>query len=150
VDVFRYQFADAWYDLHNPELVEPARQMVVTFSTGRPDFPPHLDPLAIRNVTLYFARSDAGPLDPVELRYLRFGAGNHNVEPTHTDQDGAAGIRRGNAPSAWSSWLGDPPVGSWELALPNTTAPRARFAAGEFTDILLVVTYEGTLPAWPS
>ena len=38
---FRDQFADAWYDLHNPDQI--AELVTVHFKTIREDFPPNLE-----------------------------------------------------------------------------------------------------------
>jgi hypothetical protein len=146
----RYRFPDAWYDLHNPEALVPAQQMVVRFTTNRADFPPHLTGIAIRNVLVYVAHDDSQSFTALPLRHLRFGSADTNTDQVSTDADGVVGVRRGNAPQSWRTWLGDEPFGTWELALPNTSAVRNRFTAGEINDILLVVTYEGVLPDWPS
>src|SRR5207247_7151388 len=52
---FREQFADQWYDLHNPDQV--ATPMTVRFQTVRDDFPSNLEKLKIQQVALYFARA---------------------------------------------------------------------------------------------
>jgi hypothetical protein len=76
-------------------------------------------------------------------------AGDGNRDTARTDATGAISTGRGNAPSSWGAWTGDP-FGTWELALPDTPEVRSRFAGGEITDVLLVVTYEGMLPPWPA
>jgi hypothetical protein len=40
-------------------------------------------------------------------------------------------------------------VGVWELTLPDTEVMRNRFQNEEIDDLLLVLTYEGSTPAWP-
>jgi hypothetical protein len=144
---FRHQLADQWYDLHNPQLT--ATPMTVRFRTTRADFAPNLDDLAIQHVTLFFARKD-GLAFEVEVEHLRFtlagasgalGGGASTIE-------GLISTRR-NAPS-WTPLRGKAPFGEWELALPNTPPMRARFRQGEIEDILMVVTYAGRTPAWPS
>src|SRR6266496_81838 len=75
---FRSQFADQWYDLHNPDQVDAADRMKVTFETRRDDFPPNADQLTIQHVILYFARAD-GETFEVTVNGLRFtpeGAGS--------------------------------------------------------------------------
>ena len=57
----RHQFADAWYDLHNPEQVPPARRMIASFRTVRADFPPNVEGLAIRHVALYWVPNPNHP-----------------------------------------------------------------------------------------
>jgi hypothetical protein len=52
---FRQEFADAWYDLNNPEIIDdPAVPMTVSFMTRRLDFPPNVESLAIERVLLQF------------------------------------------------------------------------------------------------
>jgi hypothetical protein len=60
---FRNQFADQWYDLHNPELLDESQQMVVNFETTAQDFPPNLNSVKIQHIILYFARKDGSPLN---------------------------------------------------------------------------------------
>src|SRR6266542_2398166 len=45
---FPHQFADAWYELHNPE--ESANPMVVRFDTTREDFPSNVQNLRIEQL----------------------------------------------------------------------------------------------------
>src|SRR6185503_2156797 len=49
---FRNQFADQWFDLHNPD--QTTKPMSVSFQTIRQDFPPNIDSLTIQQVLLYF------------------------------------------------------------------------------------------------
>ena len=55
----RNQFPDAWYELHNPETVEPGRRMRVTLPLSAGDFPPHIHDLRVEHVSLFAVRSDA-------------------------------------------------------------------------------------------
>ena len=69
----RQQFADAWYDLHNPD--QTASPMTVRFDTRREDFPPNLDTLRIERVVLCFARAAdrSFEVQNAELRFARAG-----------------------------------------------------------------------------
>ena len=68
---FRQEFADAWYDLHNPELVADDLKMRVSYQDPARRLPPNLDNLRIRHLVLYFARKDdAGSLE-VEIEHLK-------------------------------------------------------------------------------
>ena len=72
--IFTSQFADAWYDLHNPE--QSGTPMVVKFKTWREDFPPNLEDLKIEQVLLFFSRAvdefaEESPFE-VEVKHLRF------------------------------------------------------------------------------
>ena len=145
---FREEFADAWYDLHNPDQIDTP--MTVRFETRRNDYPPNLDDLRVQHVTMYFVMKNAGSL-PVPVDYLHFtpdGAGSA-VGGGSTTVESVIGTRRGNG-SSWLPMIGQPPFGAWELAFPDTPEMRSRFANDEITDILLVLTIEGETPAWPA
>lgn len=144
---FRDQFADQWYDLHNPE--QARTPMVVRFQTVREDFPPNLESLKIQQVLLYFARSN-GQIFELPITQLRFTAQGDQgtVGGSATPIDGVISTRRGN-PGSWITMIGKVPAGEWELALPNTEEVRNHFKDEQIDDILLVITYAGRTPAWP-
>lgn len=78
---FRNDFADAWYDLNNPDLVDPTRQMVVSFETRRTDFPPNLDgSVSIRQLVLYFVQAD-GTYSPIIVNKFVFTPNGGNQIP---------------------------------------------------------------------
>jgi hypothetical protein len=143
---FRHQFADPWYDLHNPE--QTATPMVVRFATRNDDFPPNLEDLRIQHVALYFARAGNRSFE-VPITHLRFTQqGGGPVGGGATSVDGIVSTRRSNATS-WTPMIGKSPVGEWELSLPNTQEMRNRFRNNEIEDILFVITYSGHTPGWP-
>jgi hypothetical protein len=78
---FRTQFADAWYDLHNPELRDPAERMVVPVRTERADLPPNLE-----RATIHLKLAETG--------------GSEVFAPSATTIGGVLSTRRGNG-SAW-------------------------------------------------
>jgi hypothetical protein len=150
---FRNQFADAWYDLHNPE--QSATPMTVKFKTWREDFPPNLDDLRIEQVLLFFSRvfDEAAGDQPFEMELNKFlftpkdekdaaGSGATTI-------DGVISTRRGNG-TGWNGMIGKTPAGEWELVLPNTEEMTKRFKNEKIDDILLVITYGGRTPAWPA
>jgi hypothetical protein len=151
---FRHQFADQWWDLHNP--MQTATPMTVRFRTRREDFPPNIESLRIQQLVLYFARNANASFDtPEDLRipvtHLRFteqgtgapaGGGATSIE-------GIISTRRGNAGS-WTGMIGKSPIGEWELALPNTVEITNLFKNEEIEDILFVITYDGRTPEWPT
>lgn len=145
---FRQEFADAWYDLHNPE--QTATPMTVRFETRRADFPTNLEQLRIEHVLLYFIGA-GGEFDEMEVEQFSFTEHQSSgaVGGSATSVDGVVSTRRGNGTS-WLPMRGQPPVGTWELALPNTPEVRDRFANEEIKDILLVLTIGGETPAWPA
>jgi hypothetical protein len=54
---FRQDFADAWYDLHNPD--QTGDHFFVSFDTRHEDFPPTLSNITIQHVVLYvFSTTD--------------------------------------------------------------------------------------------
>lgn len=138
---FRHEFADAWYDLNNPD--QTATPMIVRFQTRREDFPPNLDDLRIQHVVLYFARKSGASFE-VAVNHLRFTeqAGPGAVRGSAMSIDAIISTRRGNAGS-WTPMIGKTPVGQWELALPDTEEMRNRFQDEELENILLVLTYSG-------
>ena len=145
----RREFADAWYDLHHPDLVEPPGQPLQVALEVRPaDFPPHLRQLRMRQVTLLLVASSTATV-PVPVRVI--------LELTAPDALGAVGgaaqgdggvlsTRLANAGS-WTALLGRSPYGRWSLALDDGIG--ALLGNNEIQDIVLVITYSGELPAWP-
>jgi hypothetical protein len=145
---FRQEFADAWYDLHNPELT--AAPMVVRVQTRRQDFPPNVEELKVEHVVLYFARKDGATFEvPVAHLHFTEQGGVGAVGGGATSIDGIISTRKGNAGS-WTAMLGKSPLGEWELALPTTAEMKHRFKDEDIEDMLLVVTYRGRTPPWPA
>jgi hypothetical protein len=151
---FRHQFADQWWDLHNPE--QTPMPMTVRFETRREDFPPNIQGLRIQHVVLYFARSaNASPDTPEDLRipvthqHFTEQGTTGAVGGGATSMEGIISTRRGNAGS-WASMIGKSPIGVWELALPNTAEIKNLFKNEEIEDILFVITYAGRTPEWPA
>jgi hypothetical protein len=146
----RNQFADAWYDLNNPETVEDVEQrMVANFSTVRDDFPPNIDDLSIGHVTLLVSRVD-GFTEEINIDKLTFTPEGETALIGGSAQtvSGIVGTRRPNG-SAWLGMLGKPPVGDWKLRLPDTDHVINLFKQEKVEDIALVVTFDGAAPAWP-
>ena len=145
---FRNQFADQWYDLNNS--AQTKNPMKVKFQTFREDFPPNVETLKIQQVLLYFVRASQKTFD-LPITTLRFTEqGNQgSVGGSATPIDGIISTRRGNAGS-WTAVIGNPPVGTWELILPNTEEVKKHFQDEELDDILFVVTYSGRTLEWPA
>lgn len=144
---FRNQFADQWYDLHNPDQTK--NPMKVKFQTFREDFPPNVETLKIQQVLLYVVRASQKTFElPItELRFTEQG-NQGTVGGSATPIDGIISTRRGNGGS-WTAMIGKTPVGDWELTLPSTEEVRNRFKDEEIDDILFVITYSGRTPEWP-
>ena len=145
----RDQFADQWYVLHNPR--QTTTPMVVTFKTARADFPPNVEELRIQQVLLAFVRAEGQSFEvaSAQLRLTPQGETLAVGGAAGSSVDGIISTRRSNAGS-WTALIGKAPVGTWELALPNTEEMKNRFKNEEIDDILLVLTYAGRTPAWPA
>ena len=149
----RVEFADAWYDLHNPELQQPAKRMVVSFQTRTEDFPPNLSELRIENILLYFVRTDGMSSEiGVSLKFTPAGSAAPLGGSVATI-DGALSTRRGNA-GAWQTILGKNPNGTWEMNLQTGKPDQDEIVKGWFKnemieDLMLVVSYSGRVPDWP-
>jgi hypothetical protein len=146
----RNQFADAWYDLNNPEAVEDVEQrMVANFSTVRDDFPPHIEDLSVGQVTLLVSRRD-GFTEEITIDGLTFTPEGETAPIGGAAQtvSGIVGTRRPNG-SPWIGMLGKSPVGAWKLQLPNTDHVINLFKQEKIEDVALVVTFDGAAPAWP-
>jgi hypothetical protein len=144
----RQEFPDAWWDLHNPDQTDtPLR---VTFTTRRADFPPNLDELAIDQVAVSLVTRSPPPasLATVTLRYTEDGT-TARLGGSAAPVDRVVSTRRANG-GPWLSVTGKPPVGRWELALPDRDEVREWMAADGLTDVLLVISYRGRTPAWPA
>jgi hypothetical protein len=144
----RDQFADQWYALHNPR--QTTTPLVVIFKTARTDFPPNVEELRIQQVLLAFVRAEGKSFE-VEGAQLRFTPQGETVAgggAAGSSVDGIISTRRSNAGSL-TAIIGKAPVGTWELALPNTEEMKNRFKNTDIDDILLVLTYAGRTPAWP-
>lgn len=146
---FRQEFADAWYDLHNPDQATPP-PMTVTFETRREDFPPNIADLKIQHILLYFACTDGNVFEEnVTLKFKAKGEANA-VGGEAKPNDGVISTRRGNA----GSWLAmtdkKSPAGVWTLSLQDTLETRKLFTDEVIEDMLLVITYSGRTPEWPA
>lgn len=145
---FRNQFADQWYDLHNPD--QTANPMVVRFETRREDFPPNIDDLTIEQVLLYLAGPAEGTNGDISLTLSFTSSDAHGkVGGGSRTDEGVISTRRSNG-NPWLAMKGKSPVGRWELTFPDTPDVRELFEQERIEDILLVITYSGYTPEWPA
>jgi hypothetical protein len=144
----RDQFADQWYALHNPR--QTTTPLAVTFKTARTDFPPNVEDLRIQQVLLAIVRAEGQSFEVAgaQLRFTPQGETAAVGGAAGSSVDGIISTRRPNAGSL-TTIIGKVPVGTWELALPNTEEMKNRFKNAGIDDILLVLTYAGRTPAWP-
>ncbi|AMC99897.1 hypothetical protein [Halomonas chromatireducens] len=142
---FRQEFADQWYELHNPGRTKAP--MTVRVRTRRSDFPPNVDDLHIEHLLLCFAGVDAAELELPFIQALRFtGEDGITVDGGGAQPiDGIVSTRRGS----WNALRGQPPLGEWELVLPDTEEMRELFESERIEDILFVIGYSGTASEWP-
>lgn len=140
---FRQEFADAWYDLNNPDLTETP--MSVSFKTFRSDFPPNVNNVTIAQVLLYFTSEDKLP-ESITADLI-FALENDQFGGEATIIDGIISTRKGNGTS-WSGILGKRPEGTWKLSLPNNQQIKNLFKEEKIKDILFVVTFSGQNPKW--
>src|SRR5205814_1549269 len=109
--------------------------------------------LRIEQLTLYLARStDAPPADPlpIELRLAPSGTGGQGGAGSVASAVDGLYSTRSNATDWHAALTGRAPIGEWTLGLPDTPAVRALFEAEAIDDILLVVSYSASQPAWPA
>ena len=144
---FRNQFADQWFDLHNPE--QKHTPMTVSFATVREDFPPNVENLRIEHMASYFSRADRNG-DEIAVGHLRLREAN-GPGPVGAGAKTINGLisTRLASGAGWSGMIGKMPVGEWELALRNTEDMRKRFTTGDIRDIVLVISFSGRIPEWP-
>ena len=149
---FRQVFADAWYDLNNPD--QTGTPLAVRFETRRSDFPANLINLTIQHVVLYIVRKD-GEVFEQPIRHLHFtGLGMPGpVGGAATTVEGRVSTRSGNGVN-WLSMIGQEPQGAWELAFPDQppsdTAARDRFGNESIENLLLVLTISGETAPIPT
>jgi hypothetical protein len=151
---FRQEFPDQWYYLNNPpDRDEQGTPITISFETRREDFPPNLDDLKIQHVVMLFARTNGAdfevPVDHLHLIITAEGGSEIPLGGPATSFDGVISTRRGNA-SSWIEMQNNPPIGRWELALPNSAEIRQLFKEGKIENILFVITFSGQTPPWPA
>ena len=120
----RNQFPDAWYDLNNPDTVDPAARMTAVLPLTANDFPPHVADLAVAHLTLFVVR-DSAVDDELTVTSLRHTAAGQVTEagPVRT-VGGIAGTRRAGGAPPWrcSSMLLRPATGRSISRTPRSCA----------------------------
>jgi hypothetical protein len=150
---FRNDFADAWYELNNPDVCAPPA-MTVSLDVSDADFPPNLDPstLAIKHIALYFVPAKGSSatvaVQALSLTPAATGAATIAGGAVTSASNGIASTRSGTA-AAWVNLIGQLPTGTWKLELTDSPALRALFKDGKIKDVLFVLTYDAQTVAWP-
>jgi hypothetical protein len=166
----RYDFADVWYDLHNPDQVADAQyQMKAALDVRASDFPPNLVRLAatyakvpdvtIQQVRFYVVRKDGELFElPVGLKFKPTNVAQIDGG-TATTKNGLISTRQSSG-NPWRSVIGNLPVGKWEFDLTGTMSDaqgqpladsiRKAFEQDLIDDILFIVSYQGQTPPFPT
>jgi hypothetical protein len=145
----RNDFPDSWYGLVSQAQTQPppTTPLVAQFTLNASDFPPNLSTLSIENVTLLLVRQGSSP-PTFTIHHLRL-----NGMPTTSPEITSVGdivSTRSTAQAAWSSLMGCNPIGNWELGLSANPATMSALSQGTLQDLVLVLSYAGTLPDWPT
>jgi hypothetical protein len=146
----RNQFPDAWYELNNPETVEPEHRMRAVLPLTADDFPPHIQDLHVEHVSLFAVRADelADELTITSLSHTS-GGGQTVTTGEVTTTGGIISTRRPAGAAAWQVLLNRYPAGRWETRLADDDLVRSWFRDGLVEDLVLVLTIGGTTPEWP-
>ena len=145
----RNQFPDAWYDLNNPDTVDPAIRMRAALPMTRDDFPPHIANLTVAHLTLFVVHADTFT-DELSVMAMRHTIAGHTTEAGEVRTvGGIAGTRRPGA-APWQVFVDSDPAGTWELQFEDTPAVRSAFTDEAVGDIVLVFTLAGSTPPWPA
>lgn len=144
---FQREFPTEWTNVFkDPSAGAPA--LTARIGTNAEHFYKNLTNLRIEQVTIQFALSD-GPAINIVLEQLRLTpTGKGPVSGIGGTNNGVISSRLGNAD--FSALINQSPIGKWEISLPNTAQTRDWFKEQRITDIILIITYGGDLPAWPS
>jgi hypothetical protein len=148
----RDQFPDACYEFNNPESVaDEASRMRATLPIRREDSPPHLEELAVQELSLFCSGRMVSLQNCTStLPDIPRQAERPSPPQRCGTTSGIVGIRRPNRPNgaAWEVLLGHNPVGEWSIQLDNSELARAWFKNGSIQDLVLVVRIIGVTPAW--
>lgn len=144
---FRHQFADAWYDLHQPD--QSSSPMTVRFNVDAADFPQNVHSITTESIVLYFVR-EPGTSFETRVSYLNLAANGTTpfMGGEAISVDGKISTQATNGVT-WRNLTGKSPLGEWELSFPNTQQLRNQFKDGYIEDILFLISYDGETPGWP-
>ncbi|WP_284982362.1 LamG-like jellyroll fold domain-containing protein [Arthrobacter sp. efr-133-TYG-118] len=137
---------DAWYTLITPP--DPTAAHTATFSLNTSDFASSLTDLPrVADISVYLPTNPSDPASaqgaagaPFRITLRHNGRGGQGQA-----SDGVIGTRRGNAP-AWESIRNTPAAGDWTVTV--DAADAAALLDGTLQDIVLIISYTGTVPTW--
>jgi hypothetical protein len=144
----RNQFPDAWYELNNPETVEPEHRMRAVLPITAGDLPPHIQDLHVEQISLFVVRADA-LTDELTITSLSHTTDGQTVASAEVITAGGIISTRRPAGAAWNIHLHADPTGTWEIQLPDDELVRSWFRDELIQDLVLVLTLGGTTPEWP-
>jgi hypothetical protein len=157
----RQHFADEWYSLHHPELIDDVNlKLRPTLQIDRSDYPPNLidGSLKLSQLSIYVVRSE-GITDEIEISGLSWvypgstGQSPFSNPATITTRNGLVTTRDLPASSAFAALRGDkPPLGTLSFQLGGQIDGKLFEEAmrqGLITDILVAVAIRAELPPWP-
>jgi Tc toxin complex TcA C-terminal TcB-binding domain/Concanavalin A-like lectin/glucanases superfamily len=144
---------DSWYRLvaqaqaasqANPAPSDP---LLAQWDLTTDMFPTNLSDLAVEQITLLVLRAAEAELN---IDHLHLN-GEPSATTTAKTVNHVISTRNGSG-AAWSESMltGSQPTGSWELGLTPDQDTIAAVAGGDVQDLVLVIGYRASLPAWPT
>ena len=113
------------------------------------DFPPHIQDLRVGgDVAVRPPRGRPGRRADCHLAQPHAPPGRPSPPPGRPRPAGSSAPAGPPAPP-WQVLLGREPTGTWELQLPDDELVRSWFRDELIEDLVLVLTLNGTTPAWP-
>jgi hypothetical protein len=156
----RQHFADEWYSLHHPELIDDVNlKLRPTLQIDRSDYPPNLidGSLNLSQLSIYVVRSE-GITDEVDISGLSWVyPGGTSLLPfsnsaSVTTRNGLLTTRDLPASSAFAALRDQPPLGTLSFQLAGQIDGKPLDEAlrqGLITDIFVAVAIRAELPPWP-
>jgi hypothetical protein len=157
----RQHFADEWYNLHHPELIDDVNlRLRPTLQISQSDFPPNLihGSLKLCQLSIYVARRE-GITDEIEITGLSWvypdGTGllPFSTTATITTRNGLVTTRDLPASSTFAALRDDkPPLGTLSFQLGGQIDGKPfedAIRQGLITDIFVAVAIRAELPPWP-
>ncbi len=137
----RSDLPETWQKYAAPDLAAfTERYYPVDFAIGKAIFPVEFSELKIQNVALHFITKD-GKLPPMAFQ-LAIGEGPISY---HMAYDGMANSWSGDTQERWENIIGQSPISTWRLAVPNNDTVWGWFDDGLIEDIELKIYYEAEI-----
>ena len=144
----RDDFPDSWYALVSQvqSVPPPATPLIAQYGLTAAGFPPNLSGLTVQNVTLLVVRQGS---DPPSFSIDHLLCGGAPASSTSAVTVGDIVTTRNSSGANWAALAGLNPAATWELGLTADPAACAAISQGAVQDLVLVISYQGTLPPWP-